>query len=550
MALNSTVQTADLAVSAPPARTGEQRRAGRLLRLLNLYRLTVSSVCVGLSASGLIQILLPSANSALFYEISLLYLLFSAAAIYPMSLTKAGSQWQLSLGVVLDIIAITLMMHAAGGIDSGLSGLLMISIVGAGIISDGRQVGLYAALATLALLAEQVLSQWLGLTEHLNYSQAGMWGIACFAMAMLSRALGVRLQASKALARQRGEELATMSELTDYVIQQMDTGVIVLDADGRVRMMNRAAQQVLQVTPGRERVALKHYSPELARALRHWQQVRPGPRQRQLIQTRDRPLLVQYRRMSKIDHRALLFVDDATSAATEAQQLKLAAWGRLTASMAHEVKNPLGAISHAADLLAESQTLTPADQRLTRIVKKHTRRINELVENVQQLGRRDRARPQAIILCDWLPEFVRQYLDMHPDVTGQLTWQQQGADVTVWFDPGQLNQILTNLCRNGFRHGDADAPRVTLLAGALPGGQAFVDVLDNGVGVSLEDQARLFKPFFTKDKQGTGLGLYLSRELAQANRGDIFYQPDWSAGGRFRVLMTAEITMDQREGRA
>lgn len=517
-------------------------RSYQLLRLLNLYRLIIASACLALSAAELLTVVFPGADHALFYEVSLMYLLFSAAAIYPMLRGRPSQRLQLNLGVSLDIVAIILLMHAAGGIASGLGGLLMVSIVGAGIISDGRLVGLFAALATLAILSEQIYAQWQGLSGYVNYSLAGMWGIAFFAMASLSRVLSKRLRDTEALAHQRGVDLATMAELTDYVIQQMDTGVIVLDVDGTVRLMNRSVQRLLQVSPSSTPKPLKDYSPALGRALQQWQRATPVPRQRHIIANAQKPLLVQYRRIGSNDQSALLFIDDAASASDQAQQLKLAAWGRLTASMAHEVRNPLGAISHATDLLAESPSLDRADDRLIRIVQEHTRRINHLVESVMTLGNRDRSEPEAICLNDWLPGFVRSFLHMQPSARQALTLDLPTTSVHVWFDLDQLEQILINLCRNGLNHANPMAPCVRITCAALPGHQASIEVIDNGSGVSTADQPKLFKPFFTTQKEGTGLGLYLSRELALANQGDLFYRPMAESGGRFCLMMTADVS--------
>lgn len=528
--------------TSPPLVAASSRsgllHTGRMLNLLNLYRLLVAAGFVVLAATEL----LPMAQSALLYDFSLLYLLLSAAAIYPLSINKLAPQHQLALGLTLDILFVVLLMHAAGGISTGISSLLVISIIGAGLISGGRITIFFAALATLATLAEQVFAGWRGLPDHVNYLLAAMWGMALFATAVFAHVLSLQLRASEALVQQRGLDLANMAQLTDYVIEQMDTGVIVLDVDGSVRLMNRAVQQLLQITPSSPQRPLKHYSPELGRALRQWRNHGPGSRVRHLIETSSKPLSVQYRRMNPDDQSALLFIDDAGSAAVQAQQLKLAAWGRLTASMAHEIRNPLGAISHAAALLEESPDLTAPDQRLTRIVRTHAQRINELVESVMQLGQRDRNDPEVINLANWLPRFVHEFTEMHPGTRQQLVLEPSAYGLYTWFDLGQLQQILINLCRNGIEHGAQHdkAARVTLRSGLLPGDRVYIDVLDTGPGVSPDNREKLFSPFFTTRAEGTGLGLYLSRELALANQGDIFYRPTEDGTSCFRLVLAAD----------
>ncbi|MCH8551351.1 MAG: hypothetical protein LAT62_05400 [Natronospirillum sp.] len=511
----------------------------RLLMVLNLYRLIVAGACVFLAGLSLLPDWWPNYLARLFYEVGVLYLLLGTLIIWPLVRRKPSLSLQLLAGVLLDVAAMVVLIYASGGVDGGVALLLMISIIGASLISEGRMALFFASIGTLAILVQEVYVHWNVFSGDGNFPVAGLMGMALFAVAALAHVLGRRSRLNEALAAQRGLDLANMAQLTDYVIQQMDTGIVVLDIEGRVRLINRAARHLLQIE-GRPR-ELRACSTELARAVRQWVRQDPGARRRHLINAAQHPLLVQYRRIgSGLDQSALIFMDDAAATAEQAQQLKLVAWGRLTASLAHEVRNPLGAIGHAAALLAESTDLATDDKRLVSIVQEHTGRINRLIENVMQLGKRDRHEPQKLTLNQFLPRFLRSFNESQ-GVNKAPIQIISGRDTTLaWCDPSHLQQILTNLCQNAVRHaGSGGEPRIRIAFGRLQDEQVYVDVLDNGPGVSPDRRKSLFRPFFTTQPEGTGLGLYLSRELAQANQGDLQYREPAHGGACFRVTLKA-----------
>ena len=222
----------------------------------------------------------------------------------------------------------------------------------------------------------------------------------------------------------------------------------------------------------------------------------------------------------------MIFLEESSRTAHQAQQLKLASLGRLTAGIAHEVRNPLGAISHAGELLGESPQLDANDKRLVRIIIEQSRRMNIIIENVMQLGRRDRARPVMIPMAYWLQKFIDDFLLSTQAPAAAVRLEVESADIMVEFDPSHLQQILWNLCQNGLRHsGAGENPRLELLVGLNITGRPYLDVVDHGPGVSPENIGNIFEPFFTTDSKGTGLGLYIARELAESNLAQLRYQP-------------------------
>jgi len=228
----------------------------------------------------------------------------------------------------------------------------------------------------------------------------------------------------------------------------------------------------------------------------------------------------------------VVFLEDLTRIQAEAQQLKLAAMGRLTANIAHEIRNPLSAISHAVDLL-EDERGQDDRERLGRIIRDNTRRLDRLVSDVMQLNRRDRIAAERIDLKTWLPAFVEDFA-ANESVPSQRFALDAAREVAVEFDKEHLRQVLWNLLRNAVRHASSEASSVRIELRLLAR-QVELNVIDNGRGVAPEHQAQLFEPFFTTDSKGTGLGLYLARELCAANRARLEYVNDVQ-GAHFRVL--------------
>jgi two-component system sensor histidine kinase PilS (NtrC family) len=228
----------------------------------------------------------------------------------------------------------------------------------------------------------------------------------------------------------------------------------------------------------------------------------------------------------------VLFLEDTTRAREEAQQLKLAALGRLTANIAHEIRNPLAAISHAAELLGEERRDAQRG-RLTRIIHDNTLRLERLVAEVLQLSRRDRQLPEKIGLRRWLLPFIEEFV-ANESVPPERFRVEAPAEAVIEFDPGHLHQVMWNLLRNAVRYAGAEAGAVRIAARAA-GDRVELSVIDNGPGVPASSQGQLFEPFFTTDSKGTGLGLYLARELCAANRASLEYVREGS-GAHFRVV--------------
>lgn len=515
------------------ALSGTQGR--RVLRLYHLYRLTIGLALVLLISSDLHTQLLELASPDLFRNGSWFYLILNI--LVAVVVQRPRSLIQIFSLALVDVILLSGLFYAAGGTPSGIGNLLIVAVAIANILLRGRIGLLIAAVGAIGLI---YLTFYLSLARPAaaaQYVQAGALGALCFAAALFVQGVTRRLQVSETLAEQRAADVANLEALNALILQRMRTGILVLDAQHRVLLANHGALNLL----GRDALAgkiLDPHCPELVKRLQQWLH-NPTLRPASLQAFPDGPVLQpSFIPLQRGEQRHnLVFLDDISQIAQQAQQLKLASLGRLTAGIAHEIRNPLGAISHAAQLLQESEDLQGPDQRLAQIIQDHSRRMNLVIENVLQLSRRRQAEPQLLDLKYWLHRFASEFRSSAP--VGQiLHLETLGGTIQTRMDPHQLTQVLTNLVQNGlrysaqkhkqgqvwlrlFRDQDSDLP--------------VLEILDDGPGVPPEQLQHIFEPFYTTENKGTGLGLYISRELCESNQARLDYKPREGGGSCFRI---------------
>jgi two-component system sensor histidine kinase PilS (NtrC family) len=502
------------------------------LRYFNMYRIAVALVFLGTALAYDDSLNLGSRDLDLFRYVAAGYLVLGIAFQVVLRRLREGFNLQLSTQVCVDIAAITLLMNASGGVRSGLGVMLLITLTGAALVAPRRLTFLYAAIASIALLLEQTYWVLLKDASTADYLQPALLAIGCFASAGITGRLAQRVAANEILARRRGRELATQTRVNQLVIEDMHDGVLVLDREGRVVQHNPQAQRLLGADPllGVELISLL---PAFAPRWRDW---RAGVDSASAASTdfdvRGRGIRLRLLDTGTEEEFSVLFIEDVTRTQEQAQQLKLAALGRLTANIAHEIRNPLSAISHASELLGEEKRQRDRE-RLYRIIHANTQRLDQLVSDVLQLSRRDRASSERIHLNTWLSGFLDEFVanEAVPPERFQL---EAARDAWVRFDREQLRQILWNLLRNAVRHARDEPGSVRIGLGGY-GDQVELSVIDNGPGVPAANRGQLFEPFFTTESKGTGLGLYLARELCAANRAVLEYVGDMP-GAHFRIL--------------
>jgi two-component system sensor histidine kinase PilS (NtrC family) len=483
-------------------------------------------------------VILGAQSPSLILPTVILYTCASMMLLAPARLRDPRLAVQVFAGVIVDVLAIGVLMYASGGVRSGLGVILLISLAAAGLITRGRLAFFHAALASLAVLFVQTYLTWrFDMSLH-DFLQAGLTSAAFFATAGLAAALARYAQTSEQIAEARKVDLANLSQINELVIRDMQDGILVVDSEGRIRQHNPRATQLLGPLPAARMPPLSEYAPEIASLLEGWHkgstttfmQLR-GTRAAGELQVHFVPI------GGGNPSPTVVFVEDVGRMRQQAQQMKLVALGRLTASIAHEIRNPLSSIGHAAELMAEDDTLKDAEKRLLSIIRGNVSRLDRIVQEVLYLNRRDRAQPEAIDPRAYLANFAHEFCGAEKVAEDALDVQVRTAQ-RVWFDRQHLDQVLWNLVRNAWRHGKRHpgSVQVVVSPAAVPGMLA-IEVIDDGPGVSAEAQPHLFEPFFTTEAQGTGLGLYIAREIAEGNGARI--ESIAGGGGHFRVTVKA-----------
>lgn len=517
----------------------------RAMRALNLYRWVVAVGAAVLYLNDGTVTLFSVMWPELFAFASVAYLLLcipSAVAAY-RRWPSLNTQVYLLIGT--DIAFVVALVLASGGVRDGLAVLLIAPLAGASMLVRPRMAMLFAAVASLALLGEE---GW----RYLRYAdgsaawvQTGILGALFFLTALTASTLARQARANAALAAARKSELDDLSALNERIIQQMTIGLLVIDERRCVRLINRAGRDMLGIDNGAIGQRLASAMPALSWSLQAWL-LSPG-RTSDPVGAGEHSVIPHFSRLGTGEQSPILiFLEDARRVSEAAQQIKLAALGRLTASIAHEIRNPLSAINHAGQLLAESDQLEPPDHKLLDIVHRHTQRIDAIVQSVLGLSRRGQALPSRLDLDEWLPRAVSEYQQSH-DTPADIRLDTLPASLTIQVDANQLRQILYNLLDNAERHARRDdAPLIIRIgAGHTPAGEIWLDIADNGPGMPDHVAEHLMEPFFTTDNDGTGLGLYVTRELCESNFARISVA-QVRPGARFRILFARPGSLEPR----
>ncbi|MBA6414316.1 HAMP domain-containing histidine kinase [Parahaliea sp. F7430] len=480
-------------------------------------------------------------NPSQYSFVATVYFASTIVLIASLSASWYHHQRYLFTVFLVDIAAIIILADASGGMVSGLPILLVITVAASAVmISNSTIATLVAALSVLAVL---LLTLRLIVIQQASINElfpAGLLGLLLFVVSLLVQAIARRLSRVEDLAQRRASDLYNLQRLNEQVVQHMQTGILLVNSERLVRVMNKAAIDLL--APGRSVTSrhLHEYSDQLAEQFEHWKST--GQHRAQPFSVHGSPTLViaNFRDLrSENSGEAIIFIEDYTPITQHAQALKLSSLGRLTASIAHEIRNPLGAISHAAQLLQESEALATADQRLADIIQEHSSRVNRIVENVMQISRREPPKPEYLLLGEWLLRFVEDYLDtLHRDA--EVSVDCDYRDLVIEFDPENLRRILSNLLDNGLRHsalhkGQERAHIEVSLNEDTE--QCLIDVIDEGPGVAPEDEEKLFEPFFTTVESGSGMGLYLCKELCEINNATLNYLRTKEGQSCFRLAL-------------
>jgi two-component system sensor histidine kinase PilS (NtrC family) len=505
------------------------------LRYFILYRLALSGLLVVLYFWGIAPVPIGYYDTELFRNAAVFYLLFSAIAAAAYNLRIPGYDAQVLFQVFADIIAITLLMHASGGVTSGFGMLLLVAVAGGSVLTQGRIAILFAAMASIAVLSQQILVWLTSSFPTTHYTHAGILGASMFATAYIAHLSANRIRMSEALAARREVDLANLSQLNEHIISRMQSGILVVDAYNRIRLVNESARHMLGLESYDEGARVENVVPKLAGLLQTWRGDRSRPSHLFQSDGTQMRLICSFAGIgNEAADGVLVFIEDASSLTQQAQQLKLASLGRMAASIAHEIRNPLGAISHAGQLLSESSGLADNDRRLTEMIRDNSIRMNAIIENVLRISRGKAAKPKLLALKPWLEEFAETFVAANKISEDRLRVSVEPESINVRVDPSQLHQVVWNLCENGLNHGNG-VLRIDLRARISDSTERpYLDILDNGDGIPEEEVEQIFEPFFTTRDDGSGLGLYIARELCEGNKAALNFVPV-EQGACFRI---------------
>lgn len=517
-----------------------------LLRVYTYYRTLLGSVLLLMFQGQFAAKALGNDNPELFFYTSLLYTAINFITLVIMwQLRYSPSQQKLFSSLFIDILAIALLMHSSGGALSGLGYLLLVAIAAGGMMLRERIVILLAALTSIIVISEGIYRFLLISPDKKLLFASSSLAVLAFITALVFQYLTKKIRLSNEEAQAQAKHVVHLEKLAQLIVERMRTGILVLNQQQDIELFNHAAMNMLGLTMPPANISTRTNTntkialaaiPELQEKLRAWQQHRKDYSPLLKRPTTNTELKVNFAYLEPgSNSEILIFLEDIRALHQQAQQLKLASLGRLTASIAHEIRNPLGAISHASQLLGESPQLPAGDQRLLDIINNHSKRVNQIIENILQLSRRQAASPMRIDLHKWLNLFIHDYQASKNDgeqihiklhSTAPHHSASPSSPIEAKFDTSQLQQVLTNLFDNGLRYSKSHLGKASLrleIGIDAHQQQPYIRVIDEGKGVSDDHIKHLFEPFFTTESTGSGLGLFISKELCEANQATLMY---------------------------
>ena len=501
-------------------------QVGRIPWLLNVCRLTILlsmfvlyMMSVFSENAGLKKMVPPT----IFYIWAAVYAGITLISIIRPHWVRQENDKLPNASAVVDIVMIMALVYLTGGIGAGIGILVLPFVATSCMLSYGRFPALYAGFTTVCILCVMFLSDQLSLDadtwDGRNIGTAIMLIGASFAVAYLTSYSATFLRDATASARKHKRNYNRVRGLNQLVLNRVQEAVIVIDPELKVWLFNRQAKNYFSG------LAAEHKEPIFEDLVARWL-LNPEKSFEADIHLHRFSMHVRAVSMVQEDGKLLmLFLRSLREIAAEAMATKLASLGQLTANLAHEIRNPMSAIRHANDLLQEGIE-DPVSKKLHGIIDGNIRRIDKMLEDVSTLNKKDNLGRESINLMKFWLAFKQEFTLNNPSSVGCIKMEMQGKNLTVTADPMHVQQIMWNLCNNAWRHSTkgSDAIKVSI----KPSGKLNVSIVvsDDGPGVAPEIRNQLFEPFFTTEKGGTGLGLYVARELAHANLGQLHYHPE------------------------
>jgi len=523
------------------------------LQLYSIYRLILAGIILVLTMTQYSQAMLEPFEARLFSTASNSYLVFAVLCVLTTHFRKPSFSIQLFIHASIDIIFLLALVYANKGLNSGLGILLLLPVILPSVLQPGQAALLLSAITVIALLSIEILLQMKGHNETFEIFHIGVLSLFIMTVSWLAGSWFERASKTAELAKRRGIDLANLSQLNQSILDQLQTGIIVLDQRARIKHLNPTAWDMMGRPDDWRDQTLAEFAPELNAHLKFWlKNVSPKVVSYDIKHWKTTEFTMRLSQLGiKNQGVVLMYLDDTRMQREKQQDVKMASLGQLTANIAHEIRNPLGAISHAAQLLSESPSLDKADERMIQIIQSNSTRMNGTIESVLNLSRKSNPKRENIRLKLWLNEFIQDFIEQSSLCKKQISLFLDVPNAQIQFDPTHLHQVMWNLCRNAEKYAKENVTELHIdIQGNHPRHtrDIMLNIIDNGRGVPDRNIERLFEPFFTTSSgdEGTGLGLFMARELCLSNGATLEYIKLPSSGGCFRIVFS-QTTLDKQK---
>lgn len=533
------------AVSAAESSPQQSQDGWRALVLFGVYHLALGFALL-ISQQQNVLYGLGQVLPDLYRAVGWFYLVGSVFAIMLAVARQPAFHIQIHTALLIDVVALTLVVHASGGVGSGVGLLLAVSLAVGSLLTTGLSPFLFASLATIAVIGAEALSALSADDASGAYLHAGLLGIAFFSIASLDFILSRRLQASEQLVQEQELDLENLNAVNAFVIDLLDLGVIAVDGDHRVRLLNQTAAAWFGAQWQTEGVgnlaALNH---DLQLSLEKWDKTLAdhiSSEQHPPLKLGSRNLSVQFTALGKnANQGTLILLRDMEQVQAEQHKTQLATIGQMSASLAHEIRNPLSAISQAAQFLEEPSTTQDQHRRLSEIILRNSERLDRVIDNILTLARRRKPHQQVVDLGAFVEKIARQ-IEMSAAERGLVvTTTAPPEEIVALTDPNHLEEVLHILADNALKYGRPPEGKTTITfsLGKDDEGRPVIKVSDNGPGIPPELASKIFDPFVSGGSS-TGLGLFLARQLCEINEAELILDrtSDLELGAQYQITMS------------
>lgn len=516
----------------------------KVVSYLNVYRMVITLLLAVAFFSGLMELGgntgRPLSPNPAISAILIAYLLFAAFHLFSARRRGANCYRLAAYSLVTDIAFLSLLVIALGGAEGGIGILLVFTSGVAAVLLPLRLALLLASVASLAMVGTTLWRFSAGTGSVQALVQAALYSITAMGSAVIANQLAYWARDFRLIAERRKATLTELEQANELIIRRMRTGVIAVDENNQIRVMNESAWFLMGSPPVRQRT-LRSLSPRLENALADWRRNTAADPKPVILEPSQAQVLPSFVSLpGEYGLGALIFLNDNNVVARRAVELSVNSLAKLSGSIAHEIRNPLAALNHASQLLEESPQIRLPEMRLIHIIQNHARRMNGIVENILQLSRREQSRPELVPLHKFLPEFANEFETSQVNRALDFQYAIDPQETYVLYDKSQLSQCLWKLLDNAVDHASKDKsiPRVRLvLARDEESGFCVITVADNGPGISKAQLGKIFEPFYTTRKEGSGLGLYIARQLCEANQAELTVDSEPGEGAFFHIRL-------------